>query len=101
SRALTNIILNAIQAVKDKKPKIEIFLVVKEKSVLISIRDNGQGMSEEIKRNVFKPYFSTKSTGSGIGLAVAKKGIENAGGNIWFETKEMEGTTFFIKLPKK
>jgi nitrogen fixation/metabolism regulation signal transduction histidine kinase len=101
SRALTNIILNAIQAVENKKPSIKISVAVKDKSFLISISDNGQGMTEEIKRNVFKPYFSTKSTGSGIGLAVVKKGIENAGGNIWFETKEMEGTTFFIKLPKK
>jgi signal transduction histidine kinase len=45
------------------------------------------------------PNFTTKESGSGIGLAVAKRGIESAGGKIWFETTEGEGTTFFIELP--
>jgi signal transduction histidine kinase len=45
------------------------------------------------------PSFTTKSTGSGIGLAVAKRGIEHAGGRIWFETQEGMGTTFVIEMP--
>jgi two-component system nitrogen regulation sensor histidine kinase NtrY len=101
SRVMTNIVLNAIQSVKEEIPKISVKIASKEKSVLVTIEDNGEGMSEEVQRNVFKPYFSTKRTGSGIGLAVAKKGIENAGGNIWFESSEGKGTSFFIKLPKE
>ncbi|MDX5435653.1 MAG: HAMP domain-containing histidine kinase, partial [Pontibacter sp.] len=61
--------------------------------------DNGSGIPKEIEGKVFIPNFSTKYTGSGIGLAVAKRGIENAGGKIWFKTEEGKGTTFFIQLP--
>lgn len=99
SGILNNIIINATQATVGKKPEINVSMELKSKKVLISINDNGQGIAEENKEKIFTPYFSTKSTGSGIGLAVAKKGIENAGGNIWFETEMGEGTTFFISLP--
>jgi len=48
---------------------------------------------------VFLANFSTKDTGSGIGLALAKRGVEHAGGRIWFETVIGVGTTFFIEIP--
>ena len=99
SRTLTNIILNAIQSVESKNPVIRIVIKSVANRVQLSIADNGKGIPEEQHEKIFTPYFSTKSTGSGIGLAVAKKGIENAGGNIWFESKEGEGTTFYITLP--
>ena len=67
--------------------------------VLIAIADNGAGIADEVRAHVFRPNFTTKATGSGIGLAVAKRGIESAGGRIWFETEEGVGTTFFIELP--
>ncbi|MEO9475586.1 MAG: HAMP domain-containing sensor histidine kinase [Cyclobacteriaceae bacterium] len=99
SGIMNNIILNAIQATTDKEPTIEISAELKPKKVTLIIKDHGHGIAEENREKIFTPYFSTKATGSGIGLAVAKKGIENAGGNIWFESKEGEGTTFFISLP--
>ncbi|GAB3537526.1 HAMP domain-containing sensor histidine kinase [Pontibacter brevis] len=100
-RTFNNLLLNAIQAVPaSRKPQIEVKLEKRDnKEVLISISDNGSGIPEEIRSKVFIPNFSTKYTGSGIGLAVAKRGIENAGGRIWFETEEGKGTTFFISLP--
>jgi signal transduction histidine kinase len=100
-RTFNNLLLNAIQAVPNtRKPHIEVKLErKKDKEVLISIHDNGSGIPEEIRGKVFIPNFSTKYTGSGIGLAVAKRGIENAGGRIWFESEEGRGTTFFIALP--
>ena len=49
--------------------------------------------------NIFEPYFTTKENGKGIGLAFAKKCVEQAGGNIWFETEKEVGTSFFIKMP--
>ena len=67
--------------------------------VLIEVADNGSGIPENIKDKVFIPNFSTKYTGSGIGLAVAKRGVEHAGGRIWFETQSDIGTSFFIELP--
>jgi two-component system nitrogen regulation sensor histidine kinase NtrY len=96
----TNLIINAIQSVPyERKPRIEIFLSRIDNAVIIEIRDNGIGIHEAIKNKVFLPNFSTKETGSGIGLAVAKRGVEHAGGRIWFETKAGEGTSFFIEIP--
>ena len=99
SGILNNIILNGIQSVSNGSPEIRISLARKGNKALLSIKDNGSGIPPEVQDKVFTPYFSTKRTGSGIGLAVAKKGIENAGGNIWFETEEGMGTTFNISLP--
>ncbi|MFY0600478.1 MAG: HAMP domain-containing histidine kinase [Cyclobacteriaceae bacterium] len=99
SGIMNNIILNAIQASESGNTMIFVSLDVRPKKVIIEIRDNGSGIEESDREKIFTPYFSTKTSGSGIGLAVAKKGIENAGGNIWFESKVGEGTTFFISLP--
>ncbi|WP_266204464.1 sensor histidine kinase [Pontibacter kalidii] len=100
-RTFNNLLLNAIQAVPtSRRPQIQVGLELQgNRQVLISIRDNGSGIPKEIQGKVFIPNFSTKYTGSGIGLAVAKRGIENAGGRIWFESQEGEGTTFYIQLP--
>lgn len=97
-RILNNIVLNAIQSVEDSPVRLKIDLVKKSEKCELSVSDNGRGIPEEVRDKIFLNYFSTKSTGSGIGLALAKKGIENAGGNIWFESKE-KGTTFFISMP--
>ena len=66
---------------------------------IIAVGDSVDTISENIKEKVFIPNFSTKDAGSGIGLAVAKRGIEHAGGEIWFESVFGKGTNFFIKLP--
>ncbi|RIJ33552.1 sensor histidine kinase [Pontibacter oryzae] len=100
-RTFNNLLINAIQAVPaSRKPNIRVKLELQpDQQVLISIRDNGSGIPKDIQSKVFIPNFSTKYSGSGIGLAVAKRGIENAGGRIWFETEEEQGTTFYIQLP--
>ncbi len=98
-RILNNVVLNAIQSVEGKHAEIEVSLKVKSGKGVLAVSDNGRGVPQELKEKIFLNYFSTKSTGSGIGLALAKKGIENAGGNIWFESKQGEGTTFFISMP--
>ncbi len=100
-RIISNLIINGLQSVpKERTPTIEIFLQLKNANkVTIEIKDNGIGIAENIKDKVFIPNFSTKYTGSGIGLAIAKRGIEHAGGSIWFETREGMGTSFYIELP--
>lgn len=98
-RILNNLVLNAIQAVEEELVEIRVVLVKKAEKALLSVSDKGKGIPEELKEKIFLRYFSTKSTGSGIGLALAKKGIENAGGNIWLESKEGEGTTFYVSMP--
>ncbi len=96
----TNLIINAIQSVPyDRKPKVGFSLSKTGQNVLIEIKDNGTGISDSIKNKVFLPNFTTKETGSGIGLVVAKRGVEHAGGRIWFETRAGEGTSFYIEIP--
>ena len=99
-RTFNNLLLNAKQAVPPGRlPRQEVTLRCEANKALITIADNGSGIAEDVRDKVFRPNFTTKATGSGIGLAVAKRGIESAGGSIWFETVEDEGTTFFIELP--
>lgn len=100
-RIISNLILNGLQSVtNDKLATIKVELVAQDTTWLLTITDNGSGIPEEIRHKVFLPNFSTKYNGSGIGLAVAKRGVEHAGGKIWFETETNQGTTFFIELPK-
>jgi two-component system nitrogen regulation sensor histidine kinase NtrY len=101
SRIFTNLIINGIQAVTEEKtPMIQVNLTTLNKEkVIVEVRDNGAGIPMDIQQRVFLPNFTTKNTGSGIGLAVAKRGIEHAKGTIWFETEENVGTSFFIEMP--
>lgn len=100
-RVFTNLILNGIQAVpEDRKPLINIEMYVNEiKEAVLIFEDNGMGIPTDIQDKVFMPNFSTKFTGSGIGLALANRAVEQAGGRIWFETSKGDGTTFYITLP--
>jgi two-component system, NtrC family, nitrogen regulation sensor histidine kinase NtrY len=99
-RVMNNILTNAIQAIGTKKNGlIEIGIEKKEHHAIISIKDNGVGISEEMKPKMFTPNFSTKSEGMGLGLAIVKGIIENSNGRIWFESEHEIGTTFFIELP--
>ena len=70
--------------------------------VVISINDNGGGIPKRVQTRIFEPFFTTKEVGvgTGQGLAIAHNVIvKSHAGQIWFDTKEGEGTTFFIKLP--
>ncbi|WP_428654736.1 sensor histidine kinase [Runella sp.] len=99
-RIITNLIINGIQSVPSgRRPEILLRLRTDEGNVYIEVQDNGNGIPEAIRPKVFLPNFSTKQDGSGLGLAIAKRGVEHAGGTIWFETEEGTGTTFFLSLP--
>jgi signal transduction histidine kinase len=100
SRALSNIIINGIQASGEQgHSSIVIRLYRLGRKARIEIEDNGEGIPEDIRDKVFQLNFSTKFTGSGIGLAMAKRGVEFAGGRIWFESTVGVGTVFYIELP--
>lgn len=100
-RILTNLILNGKQAVpEDRTATLRVSIQQPTAGIVrVTVTDNGNGIPPDIQKKIFMPSFTTKSTGSGIGLAVAKRGIEHAGGRIWFETQEGMGTTFVIELP--
>lgn len=99
-RVFNNLIKNAIQAIPDEKlGKISISITQEEHCFLFQIKDNGIGISSEKHSNIFVPYFTTKSTGTGLGLAMVKQIIENHNGRIWFESTENKETSFYIELP--
>jgi len=99
-RILTNLLINAVQSVPpDRQAVINLQLYTSDDDVQIEVRDNGAGIPDAFHTKVFLPNFSTKRGGTGLGLAIAKRGVEHAGGNIWFETVEGVGTSFFVSLP--
>lgn len=101
---LQNLIDNAIKYSPNGE-KIEINLTRINTTVQISIKDNGIGINEKEHGSIFERFFRgsnavrTVTEGSGIGLFIAKKIIEDHGGRIWFDSAENKGTTFFITLP--
>ena len=100
NRLFTNLIQNALQSVPENKTaKIEIDEQLTQDNILISIKDNGTGIPETMRSKIFTPNFTTKTSGTGLGLAMCKGIVEQAKGEIWFETVTGEGTEFFVKLP--
>jgi signal transduction histidine kinase len=73
--------------------------LIDNNSALIHISDNGVGIKATIKESMFLPHFTTKNSGSGIGLAMSKRIIEYWNGSIWFDSIENLGTDFYVKLP--
>ena len=99
-RVFNNLIKNAIQSIpSDRQGQIDIHLQQKDKKVEITIKDNGIGIDEEMQSKIFVPYFTTKGTGTGLGLAMVKQIVENHKGTIDFETVVGEGTAFTLVLP--
>jgi nitrogen fixation/metabolism regulation signal transduction histidine kinase len=100
TRVFTNILQNAVQAIpEDVDGRVVVVAQRIEGDVVIEVQDNGAGIGAEIIEKIFQPYFTTRSSGTGLGLAMTKKIIEFWKGRIWFETEEGKGTTFFISLP--
>lgn len=102
-RVFTNLIKNAIEALSSKidNPTIHIDIKIENETVIISVSDNGSGMNEATAQKIFDPYFTTKGSGSGLGLAMTKRILNYWNGDIWFETKLDIGTTFYVRLPIK
>ncbi len=99
SRVFINLIKNATQAIPEGiRGKIHVSLEKQDK-LIIKISDNGCGIPDEIRGKLFTPSFTTKSSGSGLGLAMVKNIIINAKGNITFESEVGKGTTFIVTLP--
>jgi two-component system nitrogen regulation sensor histidine kinase NtrY len=99
-RCFNNLLKNAIEASPPNKLGIiEINYLITNKNVLLTVKDNGEGIPESLREKIFEPNFTTKSSGTGLGLAFVKNSIQNAGGKVWFETVSGEGTTFYISLP--
>ena len=99
-RVFTNLLKNAVEATpENRNTHIYISIEKKARHAYITIQDNGSGISDEVAAKIFSPYFTTKSSGTGLGLAMTKKIINFWKGKIWFDTVINEGTIFYIELP--
>jgi len=102
-QAFANIILNGCQAIPENREDGKIIVSINpgENSVGITIADNGDGIAPEDVPRIFEPFFSTKTIGAGLGLAITKKIIEDHYGKIEADSILKKGTTFRITLPVK
>jgi signal transduction histidine kinase len=109
-RVLLNLFSNAFYAVQEKKtrlngtyePVVSVNTKKVEGTILITVKDNGPGMSEKVAEKVFQPFFTTKPTGEGTGLGLSLSFdivTKGHGGELKVNTKEGEGSEFTIHLP--
>jgi signal transduction histidine kinase len=97
-RALVNLVNNAIEA-SEKGQVVSIGVGRKNDMAMVKIRDRGKGMDEETLKNLFIPFWSKKSSGTGLGMAVAKKIVEEHGGRITVKSRPATGTKITVHLP--
>ena len=103
NRIVTNLIKNSLQSLKEsqiKNPEIQISLTDDAHNVTLSIRDNGPGISQEVKSRVFEPKFTTKTKGMGLGLAMVKTIVLSYGGTIDILEPKEGGVAFVMQFPK-
>ncbi|MCF6095439.1 HAMP domain-containing histidine kinase [Thermovorax subterraneus] len=93
-----NLIQNAFEAVEEGG-SIDIIVSKLNEKVTVEVKDNGRGIGPEVKDKIFSPFFTTKKNGTGLGLFISKRIVENHGGNIYFNSVEEEGTTFVVEFP--
>jgi signal transduction histidine kinase len=101
-RVVTNLVKNGIQAISDDRPpKVLVHVGSLGNDVVITVADNGVGVSEENKNKVFEPKFTTKTSGMGLGLAMVKNIVETYKGTINFTSEGGKGTVFKVTFPKE
>ncbi|MDX2430348.1 MAG: ATP-binding protein, partial [Bacteroides sp.] len=99
-RVFINLVKNGLQSLpRNRKGMIRIALLVKDEEAVVSIADNGSGIPEEIRDKLFRPNFTTKSSGMGMGLAISSSIVRSLGGKIWYDTRLEKGTVFYVSLP--
>ena len=100
NRLFTNLLQNALEAcVNNPRRVISVSEELRSETIIIKISDNGEGIPVDMQSKIFIPNFTTKSSGTGLGLAMSKTIVEQAKGKIWFSTVVGEGTTFYVELP--
>jgi C4-dicarboxylate-specific signal transduction histidine kinase len=102
-QVLLNLIRNGMDAINDVNASIRDIIIstqrLKNNEVQISVADTGIGISDKVLEQLFDPFFSTKPTGMGMGLAISKTIIVNHGGHLWATKNKKMGTTFHVTLP--
>jgi two-component system, NtrC family, nitrogen regulation sensor histidine kinase NtrY len=99
-RTFNNLFKNAIEAAASvAKCIIKVTITNDHERVSIAVEDNGKGIDVSLQDKIFVPNFTTKSSGTGLGLAFVKQAVENAGGTIEFRSLAEVGTTFYLNFP--
>ena len=96
---LLNLILNACQAMGEQGGKLMVTATAQDSQVVLKVEDNGPGIPAATLRKVFDPFYTTKATGTGLGLFVTQRIVKAHGGTIELESTEGKGTCFTICLP--
>jgi len=101
TRAIQNVVINAVQATTDTKGSVAVSCILKEFYVDVRIADTGPGISPEQITKIFDPYFTTKQgkSGTGLGLFITKKVVEDHHGSIKVDSTPEVGTTITIRFP--
>ena len=97
-RALANIVENALHAMPGQG-RLIVETTADADGVTIAVQDSGVGMDEDALARAFEPYFSTKTSGTGLGLPIAKRNVELSGGSVEVTSRKGEGTTVRVRLP--
>jgi signal transduction histidine kinase/GAF domain-containing protein len=102
-QVLLNLMMNGIEAMTSRPPwqrrmRVEVRGAA-HGEVHVSVNDSGCGISQEKFKTVFDAFWTTKSSGTGMGLAISRSIIESHGGRIWVDSREGEGATFYVSLP--
>jgi nitrogen fixation/metabolism regulation signal transduction histidine kinase len=96
----SNLFKNSIQAIPPcVKGLVEVRMEIVRNRVVVTVKDNGTGIPDELKKKMFTPNFTTKSSGTGLGLSIVKKYAEGANGRVWFDSEEGKGTQFYVEFP--
>jgi signal transduction histidine kinase len=99
-RAFQNLILNAFEAVSPEQGRVKVDLRRREADIEFRVEDNGPGIPEDIRAQLFEPFVSSgKQYGTGLGLTVVQKIVEDHGGTVSVERSSPQGTTFVLRLP--
>ena len=100
---MINLINNAVDALRDRPLPREVEVATEETAnfLRVSVRDNGPGMTPEIRDRIFNPFFTTKpiGRGTGLGLSICNTYIQEHHGKMWVESQPGQGATFFFDLP--
>ena len=97
-QVLLNLLLNAQQAI-DSKGKIEVTVERRGSTVAIEVKDNGRGILPDHLPSIFRPFYTTKGDGTGLGLSLARRIVEDHHGRIDVTSTVGQGTTFAVVLP--
>ena len=99
-RVFHNLLLNACEAVSPSTGKVNVEICRDRAHIQVRVRDNGRGIPEDSRNKIFQPFFTEgKANGTGLGLTVAQKIVQDHGGDLSIESSSVQGTVFLVTLP--